>query len=121
MAGRLNGTVAHHCPTELEVDTLESNVVTIGKADVVRPTETRFQTISAHAPSEFVKAPIVIRAVLRLNMEVSDWRVMRSMLTVNLCAIREAALEGLTQDWIKWFVLTSADIQTTHRECDYLL
>lgn len=43
------------------------------------------------------------------------------MLTEDLGTIGELALQSLAQDGVEWFILCSADIQTTERESDDLL
>jgi hypothetical protein len=62
-------------------------VMAIFKANVIRSPQPRFQTISTHTPSELIEAPVVIRGVLGVQMEVCDRWVMRGVLTEYLCAI----------------------------------
>ena len=87
MACGFDGAVAHDCAPQFEVYTLETNVMAIRKANVIRPPQPRFQTISTHTPGELIEAPVVIRGVLGLHMEVCDRWVVRGVLTEYLGAI----------------------------------
>jgi hypothetical protein len=71
-----DSAISHHCAAELKIYTLESDMMPICKSNVIRAAEPGFQTISTHTASEFIKAPVVVRAILWLNMEVSYWRMM---------------------------------------------
>lgn len=73
---RFNGAVAHHSAAEFEVDALKPNVLTVCKFDVVGPAEAGLEVVGSHAPAEFVEAPVVVGVVLRVQVEVSYWRVM---------------------------------------------
>ncbi len=46
---------------------------------------------------------------------------MRSVLAINLSAIRELSLQSLSQDWIEWLILTSAYVYPTKSEGNYKL
>ena len=71
-----DSAVAHDSSSKFEIDTLEADVVSICKTNVVGSTKTGFQAIGAHTSSKLVEAPVVIRTILGLNMEVGYWRVM---------------------------------------------
>ena len=87
MACGLDGAVTHDCATQFEVYTLEADVMAIRKANVIRPPQSRFQTVSTHTPGELIEAPIVIGGVLGLHMKVCDRWVVRCVLTEYLGAI----------------------------------
>lgn len=47
--------------------------------------------------------------------------MMRCVLTEDLSAVLERALESLSQDRVEGLVLARADVQTAHREGNHLL
>lgn len=66
--------------------------------------------------SREVVAAIVLVAVLRSNsQEVADRRVMRDLLTVDLCAIRILSLQSLANDRIEWFQKHSDVVESSYR------
>lgn len=87
MACGLDGAVAHDCAPQFEVYTLEADVMAICEANVIRPPQPRFQTISTHTTCELIEAPVVIGGVLGLHMEVCDRWMVRGVLTEYLSTI----------------------------------
>lgn len=96
-------------------------MLSICKSNVVGSSQARFQIVSSHWCSEFVKAPEIIRVVLWLHQEVCDGRMMRSVFTVDLSTVSELCLQGFSKNWIEWFELTCANKNTTHCESNHLL
>lgn len=118
---RLDGALAHDRASELEVDALEPDVVTVRKFDVVRPAQARFQMVRAHAPGELVESPIVVGLVLRVQVEVGYWWVVRGVLTKHLGAVGELGLQSLAENGVEGLELARAYVQAAHRKGDDLL
>ena len=118
---RFNSTLSHYYATELEVHALESDVLSVSKTNVIWSTQTGFQAVRTHAASEFIETPEVVGTVLRLQVEISDWWMVRGVLTVDIRSISKLPLESLSKDRVEGLILTCADVQATHREGDNLL
>lgn len=55
-----NSPLSHDSAAKLEIGTLESDMLPIGKFDIIRTAQPRFESVGRHGACELVIAPEII-------------------------------------------------------------